>query len=57
MRLQRLLDQVFSLCVDAAGGVIEDEDTRVNEQGAGDGDALLLPARQGHAALADFMVW
>ena len=34
-------------------GVIKDQDGRVLQQGAGDGDALLLAARDGDAALAE----
>ncbi len=51
--LQRQLDQPFGLGVDAGGGVVQDQDARVLEQGAGDGDALLLPAGEGDAPLAD----
>jgi hypothetical protein len=39
--------------VDRAGGVVEDEDRRIDEQRARDGDALALAAREGVAALAD----
>ena len=39
--------------VDRGGGVVQDEDARVHQQGAGDGDALFLPAGEGDAALAD----
>ena len=35
------------------GGLVEDEDGGIFEEGAGDGDALLLAARDGDAALAD----
>ena len=44
----RLLD----LDVDGAGGVVEHQDRRVEQQGPGDGDALALTAGQGVAALA-----
>ena len=50
---QRLLDQVLRLRVHARGGVVEDEDARVQEQRARDGHALLLAAGEGDAALAD----
>lgn len=40
--------------VEVAGGFVEDQDFRPLEQGAGDGEALLLSAREAHAALADF---
>src|SRR5437868_9766566 len=46
-------DLVFGVGVDAGEGVVEDEDTRAAEQGAGDGGALLLPSRERDAALAD----
>ena len=42
--VERLLDQLLGLGVHAGGGVVEDQDARVDQQGAGDGDALLLPA-------------
>ena len=51
--LERLLDQVLALGVEGAGGLVEDEDARVLEDGAGDGHPLLLPAGELHAALAD----
>ena len=47
------LDLVLGGAVDGAGAVVQDQDARVGEEGAGDGDALPLPAGQGHAALAD----
>ena len=50
--LQRHLDQPLGLGVHAGGGVVQDQDARVLEQRAGDGDALLLPAGEGDAALA-----
>ena len=52
-RAQRAVDLELALGVDRAGGVVEHEDARVDEQGAGDGDALALTARQRVAALAD----
>ena len=30
--------------IERAGGLVEDEDRRVAQEGAGDGDALALPA-------------
>ena len=39
--------------VDGRGGVVEDEDAGVGQQGPGQGDALALPAREREAALAD----
>ena len=41
---QRLLDQALGLVVERAGGLVEDEDGRVLEDGPGDGDALALAA-------------
>ncbi len=39
--------------VQAAGGLVEDEDARTLEQSPGDGHALALPAGQADAALAN----
>ena len=39
--------------IERARRLIEDQDARVGDQGAGDRDALPLPARQARAALAD----
>ena len=50
---QRLLDQMLGFGIDAAGRIVQNQDARVTEQGAGDGKALFLPAAQGHAALTD----
>ena len=50
---QGLLDGALGLGVHARGRFVEDEDGRVLEQGAGDGDALLLAAGEAVAALAD----
>ena len=47
------LDQRFALAVEAGGGFVEDQDARVGQDGAGDGDALALPARELDAPLAD----
>ena len=43
----------LGLGVDGRGAVVEDEEARVGEQRARDGDALPLPAREADAALAD----
>ncbi len=51
--LDGALDLVFGGAVDGAGRVVEDQDARVGEQGAGDGDALALAAGERHPALAD----
>ena len=52
-RPQRVVDLLLDLHVDGAGGVVEHEDRRVDQQRAGDGDALALAARERVAALAD----
>ncbi len=51
--VERLLDQILGLHIHAGGGVVEDQDARVEQEGAGDGDALLLAAGERDAALAD----
>ena len=38
------LDQRLGLIVEGTGGLVEDEDPGVGQQGAGDGDALALTA-------------
>ena len=53
---QRLLHRPFALVVERAGCFVEDQDLRVLEEGAGDGDALALAARELDAALADIGV-
>jgi hypothetical protein len=52
-RAQRLANLCFRLEVDRRCGVVQDQDARILEQRAGNGDALLLPARKRDAALAD----
>ena len=51
--IERLLHEVLALGVERARGLVEDEDARILQDGARDGDALLLPAGELHAALAD----
>ncbi len=51
--LHRLADLRLGFGVHRGGGIIQDEDARILQQGARDGDALLLPAGDGHPALAD----
>jgi hypothetical protein len=48
-----LLDEELGLRVHTCCRVIEDQDLRVEEEGSGDGDTLLLAAGKGHAAFAD----
>ena len=50
------LDLGLGLGVEGGGGLVEEEDFRVPEEGAGDGDALLLAAGDADAALADASV-
>ncbi len=52
-RAQRLADGGLGRGVDGARRVVEDEHPGVVEQGAGQGDALALPAGEREAALAD----
>src|SRR6202048_5288647 len=47
-----LLDDALALVVERARGLIEDQDAWVGHQGAGNGDALALPAGERSAALA-----
>ena len=46
-------DLLLRLGVDGGDGIVQDEDLGVLHEGARDGDALLLPARDGDAALAE----
>ena len=50
---QRLLDEQLGLGVEVGGGLVEDDDGRALEQDPGDGQPLLLAAREPVAALAD----
>jgi hypothetical protein len=49
----RFPDFFFRGRVHGAGRVIEKDDPRLNEQGAGDGNALALASAQGDTALSD----
>ena len=55
-RLEGLLDQQLRLGVDVRGGLVEDQDARVAQDGAGERDALPLAAARARAALADLGV-
>lgn len=44
--VQRVLDFAFGVGVQRGCGLVQDKDARVLEEGAGDGDALALPARR-----------
>ena len=46
-------DALFGIGVHARQRIVEDQDARVADDGAGDGGALLLPAGEGDAAFAD----
>lgn len=48
--VERLLDRRFRLEIDAAGRVIENQQSRIEEQRARDRNALFLPTRQCCAA-------
>lgn len=52
-RVDRFLHGVFRTGVERAGRLVEDQDRRVAQDRAGDGEALLLAAREAVAALAD----
>jgi len=47
------LDFGFGLGVEGGGGFVEDEDGGVADEGAGDGDALALSAREAEATFAE----
>ena len=48
--------QDLALVVQGAGGLVQDQDGRVLQEDAGDGDALLLAAGELDAALTDIGV-
>ena len=50
---QALLDPAFALVVKGAGGLVENEDRRIFQEDAGNGDALLLAAGKAGAAFSD----
>ena len=50
---QGVVDLLFHLHVDGTGGVVEDEDGRVDEQRSSNRDALALTARERVAPFAD----
>ena len=47
------LDLALGVQVDVGGGLVEDQDARIDQQCARDADALALAARQALAAFAD----
>jgi hypothetical protein len=50
--LQRILHQPLAFGIQRAGGLVEQQDRRIAQNGAGNGDALALAARQARAVLA-----
>ena len=54
--VERLLDRRLDLRIERRGRLVEDEDRRILQEDAGDGDALALAAGQLDAALADMGV-
>ncbi len=54
--VEALLDRRLDLRIERRGRLVEDQDRRVLEQHAGDGDALALAAGELDAALADMGV-
>ena len=52
-RLQALLQLLFRGVIHRTGRLVEQQDRRVHQKGAGDGDALPLPARERLAAFAN----
>ena len=53
---QALLDAALGVEVDVGGRLVEHEDARIGDQGAGERDQLALAGRQLGAALADLGV-
>ena len=50
---ERPLDLALGADVDRRGGLVEDQDARVGEEGTGEGDELALTEREAGAALAE----
>src|SRR5690606_29578771 len=53
---ERGLHRAFALCVERGRRFVEQQNRRILEQCPGDGDALLLAARQAGAAFAQLLV-
>ena len=51
--LEALLDRALGADVDVGRGLVEDQDARLGQEGAGEGDELALAGRELDAALAD----
>ena len=54
--IQSLLHDLLTVLIKGRGGLVEDEDLGVLDEGAGDGDALLLAARELAALQAAVLV-
>ena len=50
---QMVQDLVFGMRIDAGESIVEDQDSRIADEGAGDCGALLLASGKGDAALTD----
>mmetsp|Transcript_56764 Transcript_56764/g.123379 ORF Transcript_56764/g.123379 Transcript_56764/m.123379 type:complete len:224 (-) Transcript_56764:988-1659(-) len=48
-----IANYVFALCIEGAGGFVEQENAWVSNSRSGDGHTLLLPAAQSHPTLSD----
>jgi hypothetical protein len=51
--LERRLHEALAFSVEGAGGLIEQQNRRIAQDGASNGEALPLACRQRHAALAE----
>src|SRR5437868_6688343 len=51
--VERFLDQPLAFGVERRGRLVEQQDRRLAQQGAGDGDALALATREARAVLAE----
>ena len=51
-----LLHQVLALCIECGGRLIEEENIWVEEEGSGDGNALLLSTGETNSSLSDHRV-
>ena len=51
--IQGILNDTLRLCVQSAGGFIEEKDSRVGDDSTSDGDTLLLTTRYQKTALSD----
>ena len=50
---QRVVDRLFGRRIHRRGGIVEDQDPRIGEDGSGQGDPLTLAARQREPTFAD----